>query len=151
VTVATQTEEDQQQRGSLKSWASGEDPHEALPPRLSSSSDLRPVQKRHSWLGHGRNWRWIWLIIGVLLSLKSFFVRQLLSALLLFTVAFVIAAALIALFIEIDYAADSAVSWVESQVRSIHFSMHHSVALPARFSTGGAHCVMRTFKRLGHN
>lgn len=76
----------------------------------------------------GRIWRLAWLIVfAVLLSLKSFFFRQLLAALLLFTVAFVIAAALIVLCVGIDYAADSAVSWAESQVRSIYFSIHHSV------------------------
>ncbi len=85
-------------------------------------------------------------MIGVLVFFESFVIRQLLSALLLFTVVFVIVAALIVLFIGIDYAADSAVSWVGSQMRSIHFSMHRSVALPARFSTRRADCATRRFK-----
>lgn len=81
--------------------------------------------------GSGPKWHLAWVIIfAVLVSLRGFFFRQLLSALLLFTVVFVIAAALITLFIGIDYAASSAISWAESQVRSIHLSMHHSVALP---------------------
>jgi len=108
-----------------------------LPPRTTSSLDLHPARSFHARLFHDRNWRWAWLIIGVLLSSESFFVRQLLSALLLFTLVFVIAAVLIALFIGIDYGADSFVSWAVTQMRSIHFSMHHSVALLLDFRQAG--------------
>lgn len=101
---------------------------------------------------NGRNWHLASvLIFVVLVSSRSFLFRQLLSALLLFTVVFVIAAALIALFIGIGYAADSAVSWAESAVRSAHFSMHHSVALPARFSAGRTDCAVRRSKRSATN
>jgi hypothetical protein len=120
-----------------KNGAVRADPQGDLPPRMSSSSDLHPVRSFHARLFHGRNWRWAWLIISVLVSSESFFVRQLLSALLLFTVVFVIAAVLIALFIGIDYGADSSVSWAVTQMRSIHFSMHHSVALPLDFRQAG--------------
>lgn len=85
--------------------------------------------------GDGRIWRLAWLIVfAVLVSLRSFFFRQLLAALLLFTILFVVVAALIALCIGIDYAAGSAVSWAESQVRSTHCSTHHSVARPTQVS-----------------
>ncbi|MGH9738802.1 MAG: hypothetical protein ACRD4X_09475 [Candidatus Acidiferrales bacterium] len=68
---------------------------------MSSASDLRPGLQCHSWLARSRNWRWAWLMIMVLALLENFFVRQLLSALFLFTVVFVIAAAVAALFIGI--------------------------------------------------
>ena len=50
--------------------------------------------------------------------------RQLLLALVLLTVVFVVVGTLVLLLIAIDYAADSAISWVELEVRPIHFSMH---------------------------
>jgi hypothetical protein len=97
----------------------------------------------------GRNWRLAWVIVfALLISLRSFFFQQLLAALLLFTVVFVIAAALIALCIGIDYAADSAVSWAESQVRSIHFFTHHSIVLPDQFSPRGGDGAVRRFKEV---
>ena len=109
----------------------GGNPQQAFLLGLPSSPDRHPVphpvHQSPSWMAHGRNWRWASLIIAVLVSLKSFFVWQLLSALLLLTMFFVIVAALIALFIVICDAAGSTVSWAESVVRSIHFSMHHYV------------------------
>ncbi len=111
---------------------------------LRGSTTRRPGVSRD-----GRNWRLAWVIVfALLISLRSFFFQQLLAALLLFTVVFVIAAALIALCIGIDYAADSAVSWAESQVRSIHFSTHYAVTLPARFSPRGADGAVPTFKEV---
>lgn len=105
--------------------------------------------RRRSVRRDGRNWRLAWLItFAVLISLRSFFFRQLLAALLLFTVVFVIAAALIVLCVGIDYAADSVVSWAESQVRSIHFSTHHSVVLPDHFSPRGRDGEVRRFKEV---
>lgn len=102
--------------------------------------------------GNGRNWRVACVIIfAVLVSLRSFFFRQLFSALLLFTVIFVVAAALIALFIGIGYAVDSALFWTQSQVRSMRFSMHHSVTLSALVSSGETVYAMRRFKKLNHN
>ncbi len=105
------------------------------------------TRRRRAVRSDGRNWRLAWVIVlVVLISLRSFFFRQLLAALLLFTAVFVVAAALIALCIGIDFAADSAVSWAESQARSIHFSTHHSVRLPGRFSPRGADDAMWRFK-----
>jgi hypothetical protein len=90
-----------------------------------------------------------WVIVFTLLiSLRSFFFRQLLAALLLFTAVFVVAAGMIALCVWIDYAADSAVSWAESRLRSIHFFTHHSVVLPARFSPRGGDGAVRRFKEV---
>lgn len=99
------------------------------------------TERRRAVSRDGRNWHLTWVIIvAVFISLRSFFFQQLLAALLLFTVVFVIVAALIALFIGIGYAAESAVSWAESQVRSLHFSAHRSVALPADSRLGGIPC-----------
>jgi hypothetical protein len=151
VKFTTQPEEGKQQGGCLESRVTGNDSQKTPASQLSSSPDIHPAPRRHPWLAHGGNWRWGCLIIAVLVSLKSFFVRQLLSALLLFAVVFVIAAALIALFILIDDAADSAVSRAASGVRSIHFPMPHFVALPARVSTGGARCAVRRSKKIDHS
>jgi uncharacterized membrane protein len=102
--------------------------------------------------GDGQNWRLAWVIIfAVLISLRSFFFRQLLAAFLLFTVLFVAVATLIAVFVLIDDGVSSGLGWVESEAYSIHFSMHYSVALPARFSTGGTDCAVRRSKGLDHN
>lgn len=96
-----------------------------------------------------RNWRLAWVIVfALLISLRSFFFQQLLAALFLFTVVFVIVAALIALCVGIDYAADSAVSWAGSRVRSIHFFTHHSDVLPDRFSPRGGEGAVRRFKEV---
>src|SRR5579864_5166548 len=93
------------------------------------------TRRRRAVCSDGRNWRLAWVIVlVVLISLRSFFFRQLLAALLLFTAVFVVAAALSALCIGIDFAADSAVSWAESQARSIHLSTHHSVRLPGEMN-----------------
>jgi len=107
------------------------------------------TRRRQTVSRDGRNWRLAWVIVfPLLISLRSFFFQQLLVALLLFTVVFVIAAALIALCIGIDYAADSVLSWAESQVRSIHSFTHHSVVLPDRFSPGGGDGAVRRFKEV---
>lgn len=116
---------------------------------LSSRARYLRGSPRRDLSRYGRNWRWAWLIVfALLISLRSFFFRQLLAALLLFTAVFVVAAGLIALCVGIDYAADSAVSWAKSRVRSIHFFTHHSVALPARFSPGEGDGAMGRFKEV---
>lgn len=130
-----------------KSPAVREDSQEALLSRTPSSSDLGPVRLCLSWLTHGPNGRWALLIIGSLLSLESFFVRELVSALLLFTAVFAVAAMLIALSFGIGYGTDLTISWVGSQVRSIHFAIHHSLALPTQCRTAGSDCTMPSFKR----
>jgi len=102
--------------------------------------------------GNGGNWRVVWMVIfAVLISLRSFFFRQLLAAFVLFTVLFAALATLIVVCLLIDDAVSSGLGWVKSEAHTIQFSRHHSVVLPARFSTGGTHCVMRPFKRLNHS
>ena len=66
----------------------------------------------------------------MLLSIHSYFVRELLSALLLFTVLFVMSAFLVGMFVLIDHIVYASIALAESVARS--FKVHHSFALPAR-------------------
>lgn len=107
------------------------------------------TRRRRAVSRDGRSWRLAWVIVfALLISLRSYFFRQLLAALLLFTAVFVVAAGFIALCVGIDYAADSAVSWAESRVRSIHFFTHHSDVLLDRFSPRGGDGAVRRFKEV---
>ena len=151
MSFATQIEEDRKKGAPLKDRIASGSLRNALPPTRLSSRGLLAVQKVRSWLARGWTWRWAWLITGALVSLKSFFVRQLLSAFVLFTAVFAIAGALILLFIGIDYAADSAISWVESELRLIHFPAHHSVAVTARFSIRKTDGGVRRFNGFDRN
>jgi len=78
----------------------------------------------------GRQHKWIWAILLTLVSVQSYFVRELLSALLLFTVVFVIVAFLVGLFVLIDHELYSSLASVGSVARS--FQVHHSLAMTAR-------------------
>ena len=86
--------------------------------------------KSHVLIRVGRQHKWIWAILLTLVSVHSYFVRELLSALLLFTVFFVILACLVGLFVLIDHGFYSSVAWAESVARS--FRVHHSLAMTGR-------------------
>lgn len=86
-------------------------------------------------------WGWICLLLS-LLVLKSFFVRQLLAAFLLFAVLFLVAGTVMMLFLTLDYVIDFSLGWMVSELRST-FSLvsHHPMALPARVQPSGRRLV----------
>lgn len=89
--------------------------------------------KSHVFIRAGRQHKWILAILLILVLTQSYFVRELLSALLLFTVLFLILAVLVGLFVLIDHELYSSIAWVESVARS--FQVHHSLAMTARVPT----------------
>ena len=97
-------------------------------PFLSAIRNLET--KSHVLIRVGRQHKWIWTILVTFISIQSYFVRELLSALLLFTVLFVILAFLVGLFVLIDHELYSSLAWAESVARS--FQVHHSFAMTAR-------------------
>jgi hypothetical protein len=97
----------------------------------SLSAVLRNLEaKSHVLIRVCRQQKWIWALLLMLVSIHSYFVRELLSALLLFTVLFVIVAFLVGLFVLIDHGFYSSLAWAESVARS--FQVHHSFAMTVR-------------------
>jgi len=86
--------------------------------------------KSHVLIRVCRQQKWIWAMLLMLVSIHSYFVRELLSALLLFTVFFVMLAFLVGMIVLIDHTVYASIAWAESVARS--FKVHHSFALPAR-------------------
>ena len=80
----------------------------------------------------GRKHKWIWATLVTLVSIRSYFVRELLSAFLLFTILFVILASLVGLSVLIGHVLYGSMVRAESVARSFQFSMHQSLALPVR-------------------
>ena len=80
----------------------------------------------------GREYKWIWATLVTLVSIQSYFVRQLLSAFLLFTILFVILGALVGLSALMGQVLYCSVIWAESMARSFQSFVHHSLALPVR-------------------
>jgi hypothetical protein len=74
---------------------------------------------------------WMWMALLVLAAIYSYFVRQLLVALLFFTVFYVLLAALVVLYILFVEALDRGTVWLESFGRSFPDFAHHHFASPA--------------------
>ena len=85
-----------------------------------------------SWCALVVNINWIWAILVTLVSIQSYFVRELLSAFLLFTILFVILGALVGLSALMGQVLYCSVIWAESMARSFQSFVHHSLALPVR-------------------
>ena len=97
----------------------------------SLSAVLRNLEaKSHVLIRVCRQQKWIWAMLLMLVSIHSYFVRELLSALLLFTVLFVMLAFLVGMFVLIDHTVYASIAWAGSVARS--FKVHHSFPLPAR-------------------
>ena len=80
----------------------------------------------------GREHKWIWTILVTLVLIQSYFVRELLSALLLFTILFVILGALVALSALMGHVLYCSIIWAGSMARSFQSFVHHSLASPVR-------------------
>lgn len=97
-----------------------------------------------------RKLKWILAILVTLISFQSYFVRELLSALLLFTVVYVILATLAVVFILIVDALDRGSVWVESLGRSFLSSARHHFTSPARVSSLPKGRALDSGQKLGH-
>ncbi len=71
----------------------------------------------------------LWVFLGALLALQIYFVRELLAALLLFTVAFVVLAGLALVFYLVQQAGQLSLAWVEPRTRSMVPKLRSALAL----------------------
>ena len=79
--------------------------------------------------------KWIGALLVVLLSFESYFVRELLAALFLFSILYVLLAALAAMYLLICHAIDCGALWAFSHGRSFYVLLHHHIARPTGVSS----------------
>ena len=63
--------------------------------------------------------KWMWGFVAAVLALQLYFVRELLAALFLFTLAFAVLAGLALVFYLVQQAGQLSLAWVESRARSM--------------------------------
>jgi hypothetical protein len=63
--------------------------------------------------------KWLWMFLGALVALQLYFVRELLAALFLFTLAFAVLACLVLVLFLIEQAGQLSLAWVEPRTRSV--------------------------------
>lgn len=103
----------------------------------------------HVLMSIGREHKWIWAILITLVSIQSYLVRELLSALLLFTMFFVILRFLVGLSALMGHVLYCSVIWAESMASSFQSFVHHSLALPVRVPSLVSHPMNRGRKLHG--
>ena len=97
------------------------------------SSVMRLAENKcYVFLSDRRKRKWIWVTLVALVSIRSYFVRELLVAFFFFTIFYVILAALAILYILFVDALDCGSVWVESRARSLLSLARHHFASPAR-------------------
>lgn len=112
---------------------------------------LRLVQMKACVLLRDRRKRkWIWVILVALASVQSYFVRQLLVALLFFTIVYVILAAVVVLYILFVDVLDYGTLWLESFGHSVLSLAHHHFASPARLPSTTKDQAIHKMHKLGH-
>lgn len=97
-----------------------------------------------------RKLKWILAILVTFISFQSYFVRELLSALFLFTIVYVILATLAVAYILIVDVLDRGSIWVESIGRSFLSSARHHFASPARVPNLPKGRALDSGQKLGH-
>ena len=85
----------------------------------------------------GRQHKWIWAMLVALVSIRSYFVRELLSALLLFAILFVILASLVGLSVLMGHILYCSMVRAEAVARSFQCFVQHSLGLPVRVAKLG--------------
>ena len=88
--------------------------------------------KCYAFLNDRQKRKWIWLTLGALVSIQSYFLRELLVALFFFTIFYLVLAALAVLYILFVDALDWGSVWVESLGRSLLSLARHHFASPVR-------------------
>ena len=112
---------------------------------------LRLVEKEiYALLRDRRKRKWIWVSLVALASIQSYFVRQLLVALLLFTILYVILAAVVVLYILFVDVLDYGTLLLESLGHSVLSLAHHHFASPARLPSTTKDQAIHKMHKLGH-
>jgi hypothetical protein len=125
-------------------------PSQAPSPRGLFLQILRLVEKKaYVLLRDRRKRRWIWVILVTLASIQSYFVRELLVALLFFTVLYVILAAAVVLYILFVDLLDRGILWLESFGRSVVSLAHHHFASPATLPSPTKDRTLHGIQKLG--
>lgn len=99
------------------------------------SSFLNRHAQSHTLSHFGRQHRWVWTILVVLVSVRSYFFRELISVFALFTIVFAILAFLVVLLVLMGHAFYCTFVWAESVARSFQSLVHQPLALPVREPT----------------
>jgi hypothetical protein len=63
--------------------------------------------------------KWLWVTLVAAIAFQLYFVRELLAALFLFTLAFAVLAGLAAVFYLVDQAGQLSLAWVEPRARQV--------------------------------
>ncbi len=63
--------------------------------------------------------KWMWALLAALVAVQVYFVRELLAALFLFTLAFAVLAGLALVFYLVEQAGQFSLAWVEPRTRSV--------------------------------
>lgn len=95
--------------------------------------------------------KWIWATLVGLLSLQSYFVRELLSAFFFFTILYVVLAVMVVLYILAVDALDYGSVWAESLGRSFLSSARHYFAPPAQLPNPTRDRALHRIHKLGHD
>ena len=66
-----------------------------------------------------RRRKWMWAVLAAALALQLYFVRELLAALLLFTLAFAVLAGVALVFFLAERVGQVSLAWVEPRTRSV--------------------------------
>jgi len=112
---------------------------------------LRLVTKKtYVLLRDRRKRKWIWVILVAFASVQSYFVRQLLVALLFFAILYVILAVLVVLYILFVDVLDYGTLWLESFGRPVVSLAHHHFASPATLPSPTKERALHAMQKLGH-
>lgn len=96
-------------------------------------SSVRDVSNRgYVLLRDRRKLKWVLAVFAIFMSLRSYFVRELLAALFFFTILYTILAALAALYLLIDHALYSGILWLVSVGRASYLFLHKRLTTPSR-------------------
>lgn len=77
-----------------------------------------------------RKLKWVLAVLVIFISLQSYFVRELLTALFFFTILYAILAALVTLYVLYDHVLSSAIFWVGSLGHSFCLFLHNHLTSP---------------------
>lgn len=89
-------------------------------------------------------------MLAALLSIQSYFVRQLLAALFFFTILYLILATLVVLYMLFVDVRDCGTVWLESLGHSVQSLAHHHSASPATLPNPAKDRTFHGIQKLGH-
>ena len=96
------------------------------------------------WLRQKRAQRWIWLGAAALVAVQLYYVREMLAALLLFSMGFAVVGSVILMLFLLDRGLYRALVWAQPQTaRAAHWA-RHSWSLAGQFSRKQLHRFEQT-------